>query len=57
MQRTLGSEGLWEGPATITLVVVVDMVAKQPTRTLWNERREGKDKKGENSGKDRKLKL
>lgn len=41
VQRTLSSEGLWEGPTTITLVVVVDMVAKQPACSLWSQRREG----------------
>jgi len=41
VQRTLGSEGLWEGGAAITLVGVVDVVAEQPTRTLWGERRDG----------------
>ena len=45
VQGTLGSEGLWEGHTAIALVVVVDMVAEQPTRSLWNERREGKDNK------------
>lgn len=30
VQGTLGSEGLWEGRAAIALVVVVDVVAKQP---------------------------
>lgn len=34
VQGTLGSEGLWEGTAAIALVVVVDMVAEQPARTL-----------------------
>lgn len=41
MQRALGSEGLWEGCTAITLIVVVDVIAKQPTRTLLHERREG----------------
>lgn len=41
VQRTLSSEGLWEGPTTITLVVVVDVVAEQPTRPLWCQRGEG----------------
>lgn len=39
VQGTLSSEGLWEGTAAIALVVVVDMVAEQPTCTLWGERR------------------
>ena len=34
VQRTLSSEGLWEGTSAVTLVVVVDVVAEQPTRTL-----------------------
>lgn len=34
VQGTLSSEGLWEGPAAVTLVVVVDVVAEQPTRPL-----------------------
>lgn len=37
VQGTLGSERLWEGPAAISLVVVVDMVAEQPARTLWKK--------------------
>lgn len=35
VQGTLGSEGLREGSAAVALVVVVDVVAEQPTRTLW----------------------
>ncbi len=46
VQGTLGSEGLWEGTAAIALVVVVDVVAEQPTRTLWGERRERQMKRG-----------
>lgn len=42
MQRTLGSEGLWEGGAAVTLIVVVDMVAKESACTLWHETPEGK---------------
>lgn len=48
VQGTLGSEGLWEGTAAIALVVVVDVVAEQPTRTLWGERRKRKMKRGGN---------
>lgn len=47
MQWALGSEGLWEGCAAITLIVVVDVIAKQPTRSLWRERRDGERQKGE----------
>lgn len=47
MQGTLGSEGLREGSTTITLVVVVDMVAEQPARTLWRERRKEKRERKE----------
>lgn len=34
VQGTLGSERLWEGTAAITLVIVVDVVAEQSTRSL-----------------------
>lgn len=40
VQGTLSGEGLWEGTAAIALVIVVDMVAEQPTGTLWGENRE-----------------
>lgn len=46
VQGTLSSEGLWEGPTTITLVVVVDVVAEQPTRPLWGQRKERGGKRG-----------
>lgn len=46
VQGTLSSEGLWEGPTTITLVVVVDVVAEQPTRPLWGQRKERGGKGG-----------
>lgn len=39
VQGTLSGEGLWEGTAAIALIVVVDVVAEQPTCTLWGERR------------------
>lgn len=42
VQGTLGSEGLWEGTAAIALVVVVDVVAEQPTCTLWGKMRKRK---------------
>lgn len=34
VQGTLGGKGLWEGTAAIALVVVVDVVAKQPPCSL-----------------------
>lgn len=34
VQGTLGSERLREGTAAITLVIVVDVVTEQPTRSL-----------------------
>lgn len=37
VQGTLGGEGLWEGTADIALVVVVDVVAKQPACSLKGE--------------------
>lgn len=46
VQGTLSSEGLWEGTAAIALVIVVDMVAEQPARALWGERRERKMRGG-----------
>lgn len=38
VQGTLGGEGLREGTAAIALVVVVDVVAKQPACPLKGER-------------------
>lgn len=46
VQGTLSGEGLWEGTAAIALVIVVDMVAEQPARALWGERRERKMRGG-----------
>lgn len=34
VQGTLGSERLWEGTAAIALVIVVDVVTEQSTRSL-----------------------
>lgn len=38
VQGPLGGEGLWEGSAAVALVVVVDVVAEQATRTLCGAR-------------------